>query len=71
MPAVANDVYAVDPASVAVVYKTDIDAVPPLPASYLLTVIPKGIGKPQSPQFRFDDADKRDSFYKELITAMP
>lgn len=71
MAVIANDTYAVDPGSVAVVYKTDVEAVPPHPAFYLLTVIPKGIGKPQSPQLRFEDVDARDEFFKLLVKAMP
>ena len=63
--------YAVLVADVALLYKTDIAAVPPsAPAAYLLTVIPRGVGKPQSPQLRFETAMARDAFYASLVTAM-
>ena len=71
MAVVENGTYAVQASEVAMVYKTDIEAVPPdTPASYLLTVIPKNIGKPQSPQLRFEDQGPRDEFYKKLVEAM-
>lgn len=73
MPAakvIDNGTYGVLVADVSIVYKVDMPAVPPLPAFYVLAVIPKGIGKPYSPQLRFETAAARDTFYTQLITAM-
>ena len=70
MPCIKDDQYAVNPADVSVVYKTDVPAVPPNAAMYLLTVIPRGVGKPASPQLRFDAAEDRNAFYRHLTAAM-
>lgn len=73
MPAkvVDNGTYAVLVADVSMAYKVDVAAVPPSqPAVFLLTVVPKGIGKPQSPQLRFADETTRDAFYADLVQAM-
>lgn len=65
-----NGTYAVLVEDVAMVYKSEIPAVPPKPAEYLLMVIPKGIGKAQSPQLRFVTVAERDAFYTSLVQAM-
>ncbi len=71
MPTIEDGTYAVQASTVACVYKSDIPAVPPdQPASYLLTVMFAGIGKPSSPQLRFEKSDARDEFYKRLVDAM-
>ena len=73
MPAakvIDDGTYAVLVENVSVVYKVTMPAVPPNPADYLLTVVPKGVGKPQSPQLRFADAVSRDAFYAALVQAM-
>lgn len=67
---VSDGTYAVLVDDVSILYKTDVAALPPAPAADLLMVIPKGIGKPQSPQFRFTTQAARDSFYTQLVAAM-
>lgn len=74
MPAakvIDNGTYAVLVSEVGTVYKTDLPAVPPdHPAAFVLTVVLKGIAKPQSPQLRFESAALRDAFYTSLVQAM-
>lgn len=63
--------YAVRVAEVCCLYKTDFAAVPPdVPASYAVTVVLKGIGKPESPQLRFPTAVSRNAFFDAVIDAM-
>ena len=64
-----NGTYAVLVSDVSVVYKVDVPR-PPEEPHYCLMVVLKGIGKPQSPQLRFETSVARDAFYASLLQAM-
>lgn len=61
---------AVNAAEVVMVYKIDLIAPPPAVNCYVLVIVPKGIGKPESPQLRFSTSAARDDYYDKLVEAM-
>ena len=73
MPAkdiVDNGSAVVNAAEVVMAYKSDVIPPPPAVGYYVLVVIPKGVGKPESPQLRFTTSAARDDYYDKLVTAM-
>lgn len=67
MPVVYDETHAVDPAKVCGVAKYDAQQPEPF-ASVWYLAIQSDSGPVQT--FRFDSADARDGFYKELVNAM-
>ena len=67
MAIIADDTHAVDSSTVCVVTKAEALQPPPFESVWFITVqAATGVGQ----VLRFDSADARDGFYKELVSAM-